>query len=336
MNPFLLKTGFCLLLGAFLVNTVGIAAPQAGSSLLLADRDILVAALPDTRPSPPRVAPGLVLQIRRKISDSVERNLFVTNASGQQFATTIWRTRASSTVISSVAGNKNGDLVVSGYSIAVNGKSSYYLAMLTFPALTPRYINTTPYLPNQTCVAEDGSVWTLGTTYGPTKNEPTSFTVRHYLATGTLVNALLPETQLADSFTKAYQDMAQDRIVCGSDSVVIYRAGTVTPALIEINSQTSRVVMRALALPANAAALTGLAMSNQGILYASFEGAWSGRLFSFDLHAARTPAEWRPVTAAAASVPLVQLFSSPEGDHLAYLGLDSAQGNYHILWSPIK
>ncbi len=115
----------------------------------------------------------------------------------------------------------DGRVVISGVAEKLDGTRAYYLALTDGAGKVTNVIQTNPYLATKTCVAPDGSVWTVGGSGNELKDD---LTLRHFDFQKGELGAYLPRSSFNSRFSPfaTRGDGAHISINCASDRVVIY------------------------------------------------------------------------------------------------------------------
>ncbi len=141
---------------------------------------------------------GYLIQFLHQPASQDQLNIFLYNATGQSadHALAVWPPKADALFISSVDVGAGDRLAVAGQAIMDDGSKIPFIATSDLYGKDARYFPTGTYLATRIALADDGSVWCVGAEHseirGTQRVWPNYSMLRHYSATGRLLDHLLP------------------------------------------------------------------------------------------------------------------------------------------------
>ena len=254
----------------------------------------------------PKVDRGLLLCYKGWTdSSSGGPNIFVFDGSGRQTASyRLWFDGATKVYIEDVAAAPNGAIVGVGSAIASDGRMTGFFATMTGSQPAVRVVRLKTSIPYEVCAAQDGSFWTL---VGAPPHEIVGEKDKDYDAllhigtTGQVSGEFLPRsgfktTADPEVFTKE----GGPRLFCGKSGVSAYIPAS--GEWIEVDG-TGNVLTHAQVplipfvkfsqfdIPLKYAQMFGMAMTESGAVYGSFQDERGPMLFRLD----RTSLTWSRV-----------------------------------------
>jgi hypothetical protein len=183
----------------------------------------------------------------------------------------IWPPGAGRVRLRRAAAAHDGAILAAGWATMPDGSSPKFIAKTDLVGNTVKTIFTGSFAPEQICEAEDGTVWTLGKDVPAPDTGSTTDVLRQFSFEKGLLRSYLPlesvKAQL-DSNTPAFNafgSFAQ----CGKNRVVVYLKFTDEYVEIDTNSFEAKRWKLNLS-PADQGKATGLAITDDGHVYASF------------------------------------------------------------------
>jgi hypothetical protein len=219
--------------------------------------------------SRPLLDRGYLIQFERKPSEQgLPPSLFVYDSGGKlRFQAKVAVEDAAHMVIRAAAISSDGGAVMAVGSPHVGG--SQYLLQLDSTGRVVRTLDTGDYITTGLCVASSGNVWTLGAVYPGDK----SYSVlRNWDFDAGMMQAMLPRSGFQYSFIGAARDESQSVIRCNARTVGIFSAPNGEWIEVDLTSPDLKVKRWKLQSDSNnSGSITGLALSEEGRVYASFE-----------------------------------------------------------------
>jgi hypothetical protein len=226
---------------------------------------------------------------------------------------------ARSVIVYAFARGSKGDLAVSGYSIAEDGRVAEFINFIDSSGGNQRIVRTDPFVPRSIALASDGTVWATGNVShskaAPADLDPTRSVLRHFDQSGRLLESFFPEADIHDPVRVMQGQVATASNRVGWISSGNYKAKTGrSGSYVEIDAagKLQEYPLPPLA-PEPGARVVALALTSGGAAFATaIQSAGSLQVFKLD----RGSRSWNPVTLTGTSATPFLLGAS--GETLAF------------------
>lgn len=243
----------------------------------------------------PKVDRGMLLCYKKWAeSPSGEPNIFVFDSNGHQTAShRLWLDGAMKVEIKDVAVTPSGAIVAVGSAISVSGSMSGYLVTMTGsqPAVPAVQLKTP--IPYQVCAASDGSFWTL---MGPRRDfdgdDKAYNTLFHFNSDGHVSGEYLPTSGFKTPEHPAVPtNEGLPRLFCGRSGASAYIPASGEWITVDGSGNVVTHVQVALIpfvktsqfkIPLKYAQMYGMAMTESGAVYGSFQDERGPMSFRLD------------------------------------------------------
>jgi hypothetical protein len=221
--------------------------------------------------------------------------------------------------IRGAARSADGTVVVCGMAIDRDGRRSHYLATFDTGGSMRMLVRTDLYKPYRVAVAPDGSIWTAGveaSDQAPAASKDpaadvlkpylASGVIRHFDASGRLLASFVPQNTVRHLFDLTHP---RNYLVTGGGRVAWYSAED--RRYVEIDGD-GRETDFTTQLPASGAEVTGIAIVDNGTVFAAVNYGSGGSREHVICQLDRSTRSWVPVRREASYV----LIYGAEGDVL--------------------
>jgi hypothetical protein len=247
----------------------------------------------------------------------------------------IWPPAAGSVRIRRVAATREGAILAAGWAILRDGSIQRYIVKTDLAGNTVQTLMTGSSGTAQMCEAQDGTIWSLGTTVSQENGQENNTNVlRHYSFEKGLLHSYLPlvtvEAVVPLRSKRPWFEPFETSVRCGKEKVFVYLSFTDEYAEVDTSSfELKRWKLDMTALPREKA--RGLAVTEDGRVYASFGPSWMGGnirgLYQIKAEAGNPIARLLPVEG---TIKALERGKAPPPGTIEWLW--GADGNQLVLW----
>jgi hypothetical protein len=188
----------------------------------------------------------------------------------------IWFSDASRVVLIDAHATPGAGILASGYADRTDGATAFFIAETSPDGRVGNVIRTNPFVPAQTCLAPDGTVWVRGHDRDAEDAQDDYMMLRQYSFAKGLLRAFLARKEFDRSIAFNKPDSF---MVCGSSSALIY-SGASHELLRVGTAQPGKTSLEHWAVDPGAIAglrFTGFSVTRSGHVYASLERSTPNR-----------------------------------------------------------
>lgn len=285
---------------------------------------------------------GYLVVLQHETDKAGTPNVWFYDASGSQVRqATVWMPGAARVIITRASVAPDGDPVVAGFAYDSASAQAFFIARTDDTGKVVQTIQTNPYIPQQLCVAQDGTVWTAGgvrSTDAQVRNSGDIF--RHYDFNRGLLGSYVPRSAFHSRLQPAMTGGPgrEAYFACDADKLVLYSG--MANVYVEINFSDASIRQWKVDRSTTSLPIWGFALTDSGDLYGSlFDlGSPSGGdgLYYLQHDDAVGTVAWTHVGVVAAGSSAMANFGplfGAEGDMLVYAGKDDASTLY---WATVS
>jgi len=210
---------------------------------------------------------GFLISIQHRASKTQPAVVLYDSAGSARQKANVWIDNAVEVMVTHAAATESGNLIVSGAAKDPTGKIAYFLATIDSSGNPAKLLRTNPFVPQQICGGENGTVWALG--FDRDVDEGRTGSDYALLRKYSLDTGFVTETFQRSKLARAGRVYPMGSTMrCNSSQIGIYTGLDHEWAKYDVKSKVLRI-WKAPELASVGRKITGLAFSGDGELFAS-------------------------------------------------------------------